>query len=172
MAAYRADLDAVGPVARSRPSGGVDPGGRLVFHNYMNEPNNLSLSLTFGRGEVHICMPALAIKVEPSPSTGKAVRVWISLNKTRPGESPIEIALFPSPESFLAHDGGSAFEEPGVGESDARDGSEVYRWHFNLLAISDASWSIFARSFSRFAASNCAWSSRRSFRVFCKHRTA
>jgi hypothetical protein len=67
----------------------------------MNEPNNLNLSLTFGRGEVHICMPALAVKVEPSPSTGKAVRVWISLNKTRPGESPIEIALFPSPESFL-----------------------------------------------------------------------
>jgi hypothetical protein len=67
----------------------------------MNEPNNLNLSLTFGRGEVHICMPALAVKVEPSPSTGKAVRVWISLNKTRPGESPIELALFPSPESFL-----------------------------------------------------------------------
>jgi hypothetical protein len=67
----------------------------------MNEPNNINLSLTFGRGEVHICMPALAITVEPSPSTGKAVRVWISLNKTRPGESPIEIAVFPSPESFL-----------------------------------------------------------------------
>jgi hypothetical protein len=67
----------------------------------MDEPNNLNISLTFGGGEVHICMPALAVSVEPSRVTGKVARVYTSLNKPRAGESPIEIAIFPSPESFL-----------------------------------------------------------------------
>jgi hypothetical protein len=93
----------------------------------MNEPNNLSLSLTFGRGEVHICMPALAITVEPSPSTGKGMRVWISLNKTRPGESPIEIAVFPSPESFLECVRSRYFRDLGSRSKQARR-DEGTRW--------------------------------------------
>jgi hypothetical protein len=67
----------------------------------MTDPNNLNISLTFGGGEVHISMPALAVKVEPSRSKAKIARVYTSLNKPRAGESPIEIAIFPSPESFL-----------------------------------------------------------------------
>jgi hypothetical protein len=67
----------------------------------MEEPQNLNISLTFGGGEVHICMPAFAVKVEPSRATGKGARVYTSVSTPRAGKSPIEIALFPSPESFL-----------------------------------------------------------------------
>jgi hypothetical protein len=80
------------------PPVALDPDGRLYFHNFMKI---LIVTFTFASGEIRVRIPAYSVRVEAVDDGSNAVKVMTLANKPRPGEAPLECAVFPDVDSFL-----------------------------------------------------------------------